>query len=774
MLNGAALPEDAKTDVIIDDVSGGWATSVPAHKLSKEFSPNLRNMDIENGSIKQIKGFIEIGSTNTLTAGHEIYPYNLEDGSQFFLVTDSSRVLETSDFKSYVFVSSGHNTGVLMRCLQVEEKMWCSNGVDSVFTWDHTSKSILDGTKGTPNVSKGKYIGYYQDRVWMFNVPSDASVAYFSDSRSTNGVLIAPDNFLAWPADNFRFVGRGDGQKGTTVWNENGRLKFGKERSIYTLFGDNSSNYIPILTNASVGVASHDSVVMLDGQSHFVGNDGIYQGKVRISGLIQDEVDSIVKTDVRTVSNLWESQLDFSKGQFQGTTATVAGILQPRTNYRFITSPNVTTFTNFPIPGGQPLTTSTTFYGPIRLNFGVELSSSDIFYIEKIKDMVLTKTGSPCSPDTLPQVNVTMTNLYTGVSISSSVAVNQSAGVQGDIPFSNPNQLFEGWQVYAASMTIHFGYLNYATCGENVVVGFPGSNEKIYLIPSTTGQFISDIATNTSITTWGNIDSLYNTNGSIITHYVRSSTSVVNMTTQTWSLITPGVRLNFPTQNSFVQWASTIQSISSFTNLSNIDNVEIVHVEGEGAINRPIAARWEGNYWLFASTSADTISSYGLKKSLITNKNPDAWMPISGINIRSIVNASDSFLYAGSSSSGTFYRLDFGDNFNGTAISSVYETPDTWFDSLYKEKILNEYYLTAEKRAGSSFNLGLSIDGGSFTDTSVSLNGSGILNRPIFNVSGKGKYFRWRFSHSAYDEPFEIHNFAVTYKPTGVRKGIND
>jgi len=158
MLNGAALPEDAKTDVIIDDVSGGWATSVPAHKLSKEFSPNLRNMDIENGSIKQIKGFIEIGSTNTLTAGHEIYPYNLEDGSQFFLVTDSSRVLETSDFKSYVFVSSGHNTGVLMRCKQIDEKMWCSNGVDSVFTWDHSVKTILDGTKGTPNVPKGKYM----------------------------------------------------------------------------------------------------------------------------------------------------------------------------------------------------------------------------------------------------------------------------------------------------------------------------------------------------------------------------------------------------------------------------------------------------------------------------------------------------------------------------------------------------------------------------------------------------------------------------------------
>ena len=170
----------------------------------------------------------------------------------------------------------------------------------------------------------------------------------------------------------------------------------------------------------------------------------------------------------------------------------------------------------------------------------------------------------------------------------------------------------------------------------------------------------------------------------------------------------------------------------------------------------------------------DTILSYGLIKSQITNKNPDAWMPVLGINIRSLAKNKEDTLYAGSSSSGVFYRLDYGDNFNGTAISLVYETPDIWFDSLFKEKTLFEYYLTAEENSGSSFNLGLSKDGGAFTDTSISLSGSGLLNRSIFNVSGKAKYFRWRFSHNGYDEPFTVHNFAVRYQPSMIRKGIND
>lgn len=748
-------PPNSLDEIIIGDISGGLATSIPPHKLSKSFSPNMLNTFIDNGTIGQIKGFVEVGSTNTLIRVDGIYPYNQEDGSVFFLVTDSSMVLETSDYKTFVFVSSGLNPGVLTRCKQIENKMWCSNGVDSVFTWNHSVKTLLDGTKGNPNVPKGKYMGYNNDRVWVYNIPSDASVAYFSDSRSTQGLIIAPDSYLAWPADNFRFIGRGDGQIGTAIWQENGQLKLGKERSIYTILG---SKLLPQLSNPDVGVASHDSVVMMDNQSNFVGNSGIYRGEIRNSDLIKEESDLISRSGVRTAANLWESQTDFNTGDFYGTTTTVSGVVRVNDTHQVFTAS-----VDDPSPGSQAIESGSTYYGEIGILTPVpSISSSVIAFISSITFTTGDRPGKdPCN------LRMTIYNVATGESYTNPT---NFSGYNLNIVFSSQAPLFSGSQLMSNKIRLKLELANIPNGGCVTPLNFTFN-----LRPATTGQYISAVATNTSITTWGNFDSLYNLNGGNLSFYLRSSTSVVNITTQTWIPIVPGVRMGLPTQNTFVQWASTIQSVA-LSNPTNVDNVEIVHVEGAGAINRAFSTQWKNRLWIFTSTSPDTISSYGLVRSLITNKNPDAWMPISGINIRAIAKDGESTLYGGSSSSGTFYRLDFGNNFNGQAIHSFYESPDVYFDSLFKEKVLFEYYLTAKKNTGSSFSLGLSVDGGDFTSTSYGLDGSGLLNRLISNVGTKtkGKLFRWRFSHDVYDEGFTFHNFAVRYIPSQVRKGVND
>ena len=742
------------TETIIDDVSGGLATAIPKHKLDKSFSPNLSNVIIDEDEIKQIKGFVEVGSTNTLERVDGIYPYNLEDGSVFFIVTGASMVLETADFNTYVFISSGQNDSVLTRCKQIQSKMWCSNGVDDVFTWNHTSKVILDGTNGTPNVPKGKFIENYHERVWMFNTPSNASSVYFSDVRSTNGVIITPDNFLAWPADNLLFAGRGDGQVGTAIWVENGQLKLGKERSIYTMFGTLPSNYLPRLSNQNIGVASNDSVVILDNEINFVGNDGIYRGERRNSDLIKDESESIVRTGVRTVSNLWESEGDFLKGQFSGTTVTVSGLLTINTK----STETYATKTFYGESGSIVLNAGTTSQ-TLHLSFDNAVTSGSLVYTSQFR--------SKCSGGG--------NMLFSIINLNSGERFDAEKGCNGSINFiSISSPLFTAYEIYGGSYVFKAELYSGVDISMNVKNVASDQDQSFTFTPTTTGQYISDVATNTSITNWGNFDSINNTNGGKISYYIRTSTSVVNITTQTWKPISPGVRIGVPISNRFIQWASTIASISSFTNVSNIDNVQIVHIEGEGSLNRPFGISWKNRPWIWVSTSANTISSYGLMRSKITNKNPDAWMPVSGINIRSFGKDGESTLYGGSSSSGTVYRLDFGDTFNGNAIISFYETPNVYFDSLYKEKSLYEYFVTADENPGSSFTLGISVDDGDFTDTSVSLNGSGLLNRSISNVRAKGKYFRWRFSHNTYDDGFKLHNFAVRYQPTDARKGIND
>ena len=120
-----------------------------------------QNNFIDNNAIEQINGYVVAGSTNTLRRVEGIYPYYQEDGTTLFLVTDSSIVLETANFNSFVFVSSGHNTGVMMRCKQIENKMWCSNGSDSVFVWNRSTTTVMDGKSYSdgvhPLVPKYKY-----------------------------------------------------------------------------------------------------------------------------------------------------------------------------------------------------------------------------------------------------------------------------------------------------------------------------------------------------------------------------------------------------------------------------------------------------------------------------------------------------------------------------------------------------------------------------------------------------------------------------------------
>lgn len=772
-LFAADLCPDCQTEMVIDDQTGGLATSVPPHKLGKSYSPNLRNFNIDDNKLEQIKGFDVAGTTGVLQRVDGIYPYYFDDGQAYFLVTDSSMVLETSDFQTYVFVSSGLNVGAKVRCKQVNNDMICSNGVDAVFKWDHTSKTILDGNNGTPNVPRGKYIEFYQERVWMFNLPSDASGVRYSDVSSTNGVIINYDNFLAWPADNLLHVGQGDGQIGTAVWQENGQLKFGKERTIYTLFGNGlvGSQYIPRISNPGVGVASHDSVTILDNQSHFVGHDGIYRGEQRISDLIENESDLIDRSGIKTISNLWESQADFAKGQFSGTTATVEGLIMVQTGDFYMNFSTYSSPSSF--PENQFLELSST--GSLSLDFASRISTNAIpsnFYGYFHSVPIMDRDFGSGS---VTGLTLTVRNLRTGQSSAytrtdgggANFSLNTFTQEQTPSPsltFFTADDLTTG--KLQIKMEATFGGTAHYHYYSSTYTGFAN----VLLRSSTTGQFISEVSTLTTNTAWGNFESERNTNGGTINYYFRSSTSVINITTQAWQGVSAGSRIDAPTTNNFFQWASTIQTMND----TNIDNVEIVHIEGGGVVNRAFAIPWRGRYWLSFSTSADTISSAMLIKSKITNKNPDAWMPVSGINIRSFAKDKENILYGGSSSTGAVYRLDFGNNFNGSPIISEYETPSIYFDSLFKNKQLFEYYVTADRRPGSTYSLGVAIDTQAYTTTSYSLSGNGLQNRVIQNVRGHGKLFKWKITHSAYDEPFTFHNLGVTYKPALIRKGNDD
>lgn len=739
------MPSFSTAEVLsINDFSGGMNTRDPSFRVATGFSPYMRNVFVDNGKLEGIKGAEILGTTNTLNKVTGIFPYKKESGVETFLVTDSSITLETADFVSYAFVSSGSNSGALLVWMQARGKMWGFNGVDFVRTWDGATVKRLGLEANTPNVPKFKYGEYWQERVWGLNNPNGVSDLDFSDVSSTDGVRLEPDDVRAWPATNNLKIGEGDGEFGTALWVQDGQLRVGKEGSVHTIFGTNSSNYFPRKEeNIGDGVASDESVVSLDGHVYWMGQHGIYEDGVRISDLIEDEVESINKESVQSLAATWETKADFDKGLSSGTrgsTITANGVLTVSTaNFA------VTATIQESLGGAPTLSSGSTFYGPLLLNFGQNVSSGQLVYVHQIK-----------VPSCAENCGAKIHNPYTGE--FSLVKGDSGGGSVRVVTFSSPSILFDGGQVSASSVSVTFVYLG----GNSGVVDTPIT---ITFTPSSTGQYMSDVATLTSVTAWGNFNSENAANGGNLSFYIRSSTGIVNITTQAWKSISPGAIIGEPTQNRFVQWATTIQGVVA-NNPPQVENVEILHIEGSGSHNRAFAILWENRYWLATSTTASDELSFILVKSKITNKNPSAWMPVE-FPVRAFAKNGDIF-YVGASTWGAFYRMDYGTTFLGKPIPFEYDTPDMILGSNYMTKNILKYYLDAEKDVGLTWDVKTSIDGGAFSTKSVSFDGSGRKLHILKGVTNPAKTLRIRLSNGQLGLTRNFYDLSVEYEPTNV------
>lgn len=784
---GGVLPEGTKSEEL-SDFSGGLNTSIPSHKLDKKFSPYLRNVIIDNGKIERPNGYITLGSSRTLSKVTGIFPFVQEDGTTKFLVTDSSITLQTTDFNSWIIVSSASNTGSLLTWMQVRNKMWGFNGVDTVLTWDGTTRNFLNGFGTNPNVPKFKYGAYYQDRVWGFGIQNAASDMYFTSTISTDGVIIAPDDSRAWPAINNLHVGQGDGQIGTALWTYQGLLRAGKERSIYTIYGNTPSSYNPRKEESSVGVISNESVVVMDGKTHLLHVDGVYQNVDRISDLIEPDIEAINKGVTNNLQNTWETQADFNRGQFvYGTTVTATGMLQPGFSSVYVNHSIFSVFSALPSTGQVqiPNTGGDSAFGTILST--ETIPSTFLGYVGPVilwASCYNTVSGSP--PFGAPiNCNATFTttikNNRTGETTAFSDTKNFPALGYHQIAMYNPTYpqngtLFTGDDIVNSNLQMKIHVDAFSSDPNDIFLVYPSTEPglaNVQLYPGTTGQYVSDVATLTSVTAWGNFNSDRNTNGGAVSYYIRTSTSVVNISTQVWVAIGPGSIINAPTINNFIQWASTLAGVALLTSSTDtattIDNVTISHSEGQTSIARAFAAEWKNRYWLAVTTTSDSTRRLIYIKSKITNDTPNAWMALEGIPVSCFARTASTF-YGGSVSTGSVFRLDYGTNYGGVAIVSIYETPDLLLGVNYFDKQILKYFVDGEYEPGTTLTVGTSINGGSFSNKSVSTSGSGRYSKELLGVAKKAKTVRLRFSNSDLDSAFALNGAAILYQEQPVNK----
>lgn len=306
---------------------GQLNTATEETKLPDGDSPNASNVwtDESPGSLQTAKGFDLAG---TITGGGPVrflFNFRKDDGTQFVLVSDGATVWWTRDFKTFTSLITGLSSSFQLRATTVRGKVWFTNGNDSIRTWDGTTLTVLDGSGGTPNVPKGKFITYYHERVRMFNISGSRSSERFSALVDSAGTEIAPDTANAWPATNEIKIGDGDGEFGTGVRIYRGKLHYFKTTSIWRLEGIDEFSYFPIKTSAEVGPRSQESIQELDDLIHFVGLNGVYtfdgDSTERISDAINPSgtlsnlsVSELQQLDSNTQFWLQSTDADFTAG----------------------------------------------------------------------------------------------------------------------------------------------------------------------------------------------------------------------------------------------------------------------------------------------------------------------------------------------------------------------------------------------------------------------------------------------------------------------------
>lgn len=272
----AALEEIKIIDV---EEWGSLATSPSPTKLKNGQSPDMKNVwvDEKPGSVITAPGLIRVGKMPSGTAVTLCFNYfKTSDGSQTFIVSDNQTVWKTVDFQNFTVVKLALSASFQLRAAVIRDKLWMTNGTDPVMTYDGTTLTVLDGGGGTPNVPKGRYIAYHDERVWLYHISGARSKSAFSALTDTSGTVIDPDNANAWPSSNTLQISEGDADFGTGLLLYRGYLHFFKQYSIWRLVGYDEYTYTRVKTRASTGTRFNESLQVLDSLVHMIGVDGIY------------------------------------------------------------------------------------------------------------------------------------------------------------------------------------------------------------------------------------------------------------------------------------------------------------------------------------------------------------------------------------------------------------------------------------------------------------------------------------------------------------------
>lgn len=244
-------------------------------------------------------------------------------------------------------------------------------------------------------------------------------------------------------------------------------------------------------------------------------------------------------------------------------------------------------------------------------------------------------------------------------------------------------------------------------------------------------------------------------------------------------------------QKTLVEWGDLL-AFQSDLGLYLFDGSNLKNIS-EGAVNTlidswanktsPVATLWDNKYLINYTEDGGSFNSAALFYDFqdgtfwkFTGIYASAWMRWAG-------GTDDGRLYFASSNQGSIYRWDFGGNDDGYAIETLWDTPSLNFSAGINDKSLKRFYLqqlalgdwTMQATMFTNISevtttaepIGLTPGDVALWDVfewdNANWSGEGaIITTRLAEFQGQGRYFKFRFAQTGYNEGFEILGLSTT------------
>lgn len=788
----ASLPDDTKL-LEFNDFSSGMNTQRAKHKLSMKESPMITNAYVDDQPLSLVgrRGMTLSVSTPTLSKINFAFEQVFDDGSRKLYVSDSSRVFVTSDLTNFTVVKNTVTPTAKLNAVSGRGFVLFTNGVDAPFVSSGLPARVMDGTNGTPNLPRGKYAAYYQERFFLYNTTANSSALHFQSLTSTDGYVLASFDPRAWPVVNQINVGQGDGANGSALDLFKGQLQAHKgNKSIFTLYGTDETNYFLRKTNSDSGASNQESVAQVDGTEYYFAKDGVngfdLQNSIRISDDIFPDMETVNSNLTNIQSDNFETQSDYSVAfsSFYQTTATPAGFLgvdittvgvntvgaYPGDTLRVPLGPG--SFTNYAsisatqtIPSGKQWEFFGATYWAYKESGGG--ATTPLVWVKNNRTGNVARTRDDGTIDDGSEL------IRLGYGDNESYVV-----IETGYPIWTSEDLMNG--------NVHVRLENTSLGTISVFLPTNTAHGELVFVPVSTGSYISALTTVTTITDWDKFDAVSQDNGGSVQFYFRASTAVSTIVNSTFVPITSGNDIPFSQTQNYYNWGATISiksnaysgprgPLGSFTPITPlIDSVFVNHNEGGVSDTFPKSVEWKKRFMMLCSTEASGTVSTIWVKSKITNSKPNAWTKFTFQNdyFRSIFKFNDN-LYLGSGSSGKIYRFDYGTNDNGSPIEFYYETPEVSMDKMWFKKNQYEYLIEADQVQDATLVIRTAVENTDFSTNTINvdLSGTGTLVKSLKSpyLPKIGRSFTYGLYNNELDKSMRIHTFGIFYQDTRIR-----